>query len=67
MYGWLIFALDVAIYLIVRRAHMRVLHKLQGDLAAANAPSFALSKQVSGMACCQKHKKHPPDPSIHSI
>ena len=40
MYGWLIFALDVAIYLIVRRAHMRVLNKLQGDLAAGMFIAF---------------------------
>lgn len=58
----------MAIYLIVRRAHMRVLHKLQGNLAAAKAPSFALSKQVSGMAyyILPKAKRStPPNPSIH--
>lgn len=45
-YGWLIFALDVAIYLIVRRAHLRVQGRLQADLSAANASSFKLSEHV---------------------
>ena len=38
--------MDLAIYLIVRRAHLRVLGKLRSDLEEKRAPSFALHKQV---------------------